>query len=142
VEGREAFVAADLAASMARRRRDDSPLMRVLEWSLWLYTALLFVGSGPTSTERGVHRLRSTDGLAAAIQTTPVAHAHVAMARAVRGWNGVRVSAGSALPAPRVPPHGPAPFTAMPTGFVTAPDIARISLGFLADHSLAPPHLG
>jgi hypothetical protein len=150
---RRSFVRAAAEARMAGRRafRDVSSFephrrggLTILgEWSVWLYALLLLAVSGTASRDATLHPFSSTEGLSASVHATPLGSAQAGAARAsAQDWSGPRATAGSALRATQLPTHDLLLRTRRFSPPLGAPDVVDLSLGFLTDHSLAPPHLG
>jgi hypothetical protein len=119
--------------------RDHRAPMKVLEFSFWLYAALLLCASGPARTDTSFQALRSTERVPSSLHAAPPGSDAAGVVPPAPTSSGVRAPIGSALPSEAswggIPQsrsvRAPAPFY--------APDVTRIALGFLADHSLAPP---
>ena len=115
--------------------------MKLLEWSLWLCSALVFAVSGPRA-ELPFGELESTEGVASALHATPPSPAQAGAARSALHWSGARTTVGAPLPAARAVPAGLSLRITRAADPGDAPDTPHISLGFVPGRSLAPPHLG
>jgi hypothetical protein len=134
-------VGADMATRLGHRWPDRGPMMTVLEWALWLYSAVLFAGNGPTGADLHLHLdpLRSTEGVAAAVHAAPFGPAQAGLARTMDDWSRVRTPPSSPLQPDETHVQALPARVARTVAPVRVPDVAGIPLGFLTDRSLAPP---
>ncbi|MGE0160570.1 MAG: hypothetical protein AB7T31_14255 [Gemmatimonadales bacterium] len=117
--------------------------MKLLEGSLWLYVALAILGFGRGTTAEDVHPFHSTEGLAAAVHAAPLSSAEFGAVRATPpGWTGARLPIDAAWLGVRWALQTPSWGGEGATHHVGNFDVVGIPLGFLAERSLAPPHLG
>jgi hypothetical protein len=122
--------------------RDHRAPTKVLELSFWLYAALLLCASGSGRTETHLQALRSTEGVPSSLHAAPPGSDAAGLVRPASTWSGVRAPIGSALPSEASWSGVPQSRSVRMPAPLQTPDVTRFALGFLSDHSLAPPPIG